>query len=289
MNYIKQNKKKIVVFSSILIIIIIYFTVIQNIITSIYFDSKGFYFESETLSEKNVQNWYHEKVYIELSNNLGEKITDEDIEYKATCNVLNTSDIECRLNGTNTNSIKGTLNTVGVCYNEEIDVTYLTKTECQNQGYKWQQQEATTEIFFELKSNEDNINIEEIKVNVTVTSVSPEVKTLSNEFVLTYTEKPEITFEASYIEKEKNDTLVIANPTDVSNCISVLFPDNLLSVDEKNKGVVKYFTNNNGKINSLIITVEPYNTVEIDFFPLTEEEKIDIKTFYIENAVGCST
>ena len=59
----------------------------SNSIWNYYLESKGFYFTSETLKNKRVNNeWDGSRVYFDVRNSVNSYIaTEYDIKYKITC------------------------------------------------------------------------------------------------------------------------------------------------------------------------------------------------------------
>ena len=109
----------------------------SNSIWNYYLESKGFYFTSETLENKRINNeWDGSKVYFDVRNSINSYIaTEYDINYEITCNIKNDIDGMCKINGTELNTFQGTLATYEGCVNlkDDKDVSSYNKETCNSE------------------------------------------------------------------------------------------------------------------------------------------------------------
>ena len=135
-----------------------------------YLESHGFYFSSDFLGndKRNVNTlWDGNSVHFNLKNNSNNSlITDYDIRYTITCEVLSDIPAVCKLNGTQNSSLNGVLSHNSRCVNnvDQVDVSSLTKTECELGGYDWQVLAVNQDVYFDVEATEDydiqNVEVE---------------------------------------------------------------------------------------------------------------------------------
>ena len=154
-----------------------------------YLESHGFYFSSDFLGNdvKNVDTlWDGNSVHFNLKNSINDSlVTEYDIRYNVTCEVLSDIPATCNLNGTNNSTFTGVLSSNARCINDidDTDVSSFNKTECEIKGYSWQNLVANQDIYFDIVPTE-GYELNNVDVSIVVNSVSPYKKSISGTFSL---------------------------------------------------------------------------------------------------------
>ena len=211
----------------------------SNSVWNYYLKSQGFYFESDDLSEDNKNNvntlWDGSDIAFNVRNNLNQSlITDFDIEYEVSCEVVGNDYLTCLVN--DKHKYTGILSSFQVCTNNEsIDTSSLTKTECELKGYTWTHQVATNNLSFKIVKNNEDYTMNDVTVNVYAKSISPYKKTLQGTYKLHYTDTVVGEIKKSYEKYENYNRLTITNTYDTDKCISVSFDGKTKVIDIDSK------------------------------------------------------
>jgi len=193
---VKKRSKRIIIILVVLLIFVATATFTlgkyaYNNAWNYYLSSKGFYFESDFLDINTKKNsllkWDGSNINFELKNSQNDKLISEyDISYKITCEVLGEENnyINCNLNGTNTSIFSGTLATTSKCINskDDIDVATLSKAECEVGGYTWNEEVISKSNYFNLELSDPTKSIDEVSVKITAESLMPYHQTLTGIF-----------------------------------------------------------------------------------------------------------
>ena len=156
-----------------------------------YLSSKGFYFESDLLDINTKKNsllkWDGSDINFLIKNSQNDKLISEyDISYKITCEVLGeeSSYIKCNLNNTNASVFNGTLATTSKCINNinDVDVTLFSKSECEVNGYKWKDEVISKNNYFNLELTDSTKNIDEVSVKIIAQFKIPKTATKNDLF-----------------------------------------------------------------------------------------------------------
>lgn len=232
----------------------------SNSVWNYYLKSQGFYFESDDLSDTGKNNvntlWNGEKVNLSVRNNLNKSlITDFDIEYEMTCEVVgnSSSDLTCLSNGKE--KYTGVLSSFQLCVNnDDIDTSSFSKTECELNGYEWKKQVATNNLYFEVVKNNSDYVMDDVIINVYVSSTRPYKKTLSGTYKLQYVENKVGEIIKSYENYGDYNRLTITNTYDEDKNISISFDGTTKIIDIEND----YVTNKDsfGNINEITILLK---------------------------------
>lgn len=261
---------------------------VSNSIKDYYLKSKGFYFYSDYLSTEVVKNsnnnWNNDSVHFNIRNNLNEKeVTDYDINYTASCEVLGDANekVACLMNGSATNTFIGVLSSVESCRNytgDLVDVSLLSKTDCELNGYIFERQVITKDLYFDLSKIDSNYEIKDLVISVTVTSTSPYSKTLKGEFYIHKTDSEEIV--TSLIDKTDYQILSITNIGNINKCINLSFDSTKLQIDNIDSfSNYEYDSNNYAK--KVNFNLQNNTSKNIIFYKKDKEATYSINDFTI--------
>ena len=156
----RLKKKNILILCGILVGIVLlnyaytYAKYVANSTWNYYLQSKEFFFSSDSLDSEGFKNvnttWDGNKTTFNIKNSISlDKITDYDIKYDVSCEVLQGDGAKCLMNGTGTNTFSGTLSSNQMCINktdDNVDVSDYNKSKCEIDGYTWSKIEATKEL-----------------------------------------------------------------------------------------------------------------------------------------------
>ncbi len=300
----KDKKKHIIIISALLVcsIAVIYSLTyakyVSNSVWNYYLKSKGFYFTSEQLSSNSVvQNansqWDGGSVNFSIKNNLNQDvITDYDISYTATCTVTGdaASYAECRMNGAGTNTQDGVLSSLQACNNgtgDNVDVSSFDKTTCELDGYDWVNQIATKNLYFDVVLTDTDHTIEDVVVNVKVTSTSPYSQTLSGDFTLhkAITKGDEVSI--SYKNYSNYDRLIVSNPSSSTKCVKITWDTNKLLINADSSQYSLATTDSNNYINQIKFNINAKESLSYIFYNKSFNTKYSADDFTIEETDGC--
>ena len=260
-----------------------------------YLKSQGFYFESDDLSAEGKESvntlWDGNSVTFNVRNNLNQTlITDYDINYTASCEVLGDAkdNLKCILNGVDS-SITGTLSKFQTCINATnngVDVSNLSKTDCELSGYSWQKQIAKKELYFDIIKTNENYEISDVDVKVIVSSTSPYKKTLTGNFKLHKGEIEVGEISAVYNNYTDYNRLIITNSYTNDKCVKVSWDSTKQLIDIDSLDVSSYLTDNEGFIKEIKFNINGKNSISYIFYNKGMNNS-DINNFVIEESSGC--
>lgn len=295
----KDNKrKKIIIFfvvciSFFIVSSITYGKYVYNSVFDYYLKSKGFYFSSDNLdinTAKNVDNlWDGTNVEFNIKNSINKKlITSYDINYSVTCTVIsdNASNVECRLNDTNSNIFSGVLSSDKVCINntnDSVDVSAYTELNCLKDGYSWEDKETVGELSFNVFSKDSKYQFNDVSVNISVSSTSPYKKTIDADFVLHKVDNEE-KITTLYKTYTNNDRLIISNSYLEEREVTISWnaSDYRIGLDSS---VTVLSTDSNNYINSIKIIIPSKQSVGYKFYKTTANVT-DVANDFTISSVG---
>ena len=229
-----KNKKKILIILIILTLCTFsYLTSFarysSNYVWNYYLESHGFYLTSDSLGldKKNINTlWDGSSIQVVVKNYSNNNlITDYDIRYDVTCEVLNNDPYICKLNDTESSSLSLVLSSNSRCINntlDEVDVSSYGKTECEINGYEWQNLAVNQNINFNVyAANGGEVNNASVKI--TVRSTSPYRKTMTGIYNLFKNAQNTGEIIKQIYDNELYDELVITNSYDIRKCVLVSF------------------------------------------------------------------
>lgn len=297
-----KKKKSIVLLSLILVLVGVlvgvygftYAKYVSNSVWDYYLKSKGFYFNSDDLNlntTKNVNNfWTGESIYFNIRNNLNDIVaTDYDINYKVTCTITNEEALGagCYINGTTSNVYEGILSTYQVCIDNEntgVEVSLLNQETCEIGGYKWENQTATQNIYFDIVNLGDIVDVD---VNIQVESTSPYRKVLSGNFLLHKVSNIDEKIDLDYINYSKYDKLVISNSYLKDKCATIIWNSSDLRIDVDRSQLIAYETDLDGYINQIKVKVPSKNTLSYHFYKRDITKSFDATAFSYQEDNEC--
>lgn len=257
---------------------------VYNTAWEYHLKSKGFYFFSDTLNNKDIidDTWDGASVHFDIRNNSNDSlITEYDIEYKVNC-IIENPDVACVLNGTDSDEYTGTISAHQACTNntlDGVDVTGYSKSECEIEEYLWEQQITKQDLYFDLIPNAD-YEIDEINVLINVESTSPYKKILSNNFILKKEKQRKDNIYIDYKDNELYGELIITNTYNSSKEITLSWEGDLLA--EKKDYMRDYKTNNDEYINSFTFDLTALKNKKVLFYKKNIDNIVDIANFNVE-------
>lgn len=283
----------------ILILFIVFSTIISftagkyvyNSVWDYYLSSKGFYFESDLLDKNTKKNsllkWDGNNISFVLKNNLNnELISEYDIEYSVTCEVLNEEAkyVDCELDGTGQSTLSAVLSSKSKCVNniDSRDVSKLSKTECEINGYEWKKEIFNNSVYFNLKSTDETKDIDEVSVKITAESKTPYNKKIIGIFNLNKIETVEASFTTSYESFIDYDLLSIINTSNEKKCILVSFNELDYTIENVSNESVTYINSNNGKINSILLEIGKETSNNFKFYKINIGKEYSKEDLIIE-------
>ena len=256
-----------------------------------YLSSKGFYFESDFLDINTKKNsllkWDGSKINFVVKNSQNNKLISEyDISYKITCEVLGeeNSYIKCNLNDTNASVFNGTLATTSKCINDidDVDVALFSKAECEVSGYKWNEEVISKNNYFNLELTDPTKTIDEVSVKITAESITPYHQTLTGIFNINMADEVDLEIVTSYQEYQEYNEISITNTTANNKCVSINFDSSKYSVDLDDNQILESLMDTNNKIYSIKIKLGKESSKFYKFYK-TENNKIySIDDFQVE-------
>ncbi len=268
-----------------------------NRIWNYYLESKDFYFSSDYLGSESINNvdslWDGESVYFNVKNNLNDiVVTDYDINYQVVCTVEGeeASNVTCKMNGGETNTQEGVLSKYEFCANTKddgVDVSAITKTECELGGYEWKNQVAIKDLYFDIVPNNPDYQINNVTVKVTATSTSPYRKSLVGTFELHKMEEKDYAVNLEYKNYENDGKLIISNPNLVRKCLNIAWDSTKLKIQAKPSDFTNITSDANNYINSIKLNIDPKSTLEYTFFRDNLSEIYTSLDFTLTEASEC--
>ena len=251
-----------------------------NSVWNYYLKSKGFYFTSDyldTSSIKNVNNlWDGSSIYFNVKNYVNQSvITGYDINYETSCTIEGESSnyASCTINGTNTNSITRTLLANYRCINNTddlVDVSSYDEATCLAGLYDWTNRPSSSELYFDVVLNDNNYVLNDVIVNITVTSLSPYHKVLAGQFILHKNTSGSSTLFREYIDENSYGRLTISNVSDSVKNVKISFDSNKLRIDTNN--VFNSMVNDdNGYIKQVVVSIPSNNSSSLIFYKISQE------------------
>lgn len=300
-----KSKKKHIILIAVLLVASIaviygltYAKYISNSVWNYYLKSKGFYFSSEQLSSSTVvQNadsqWDGGSVNFSINNSLNQKvITDYDINYTASCTVTGDAAAyaECRMNGTSSNSQDGVLTSLQACSNttgDQVDVSTFNKTNCELGGYEWINQIVTKNLYFDVILTDTNYTLNDVVVNVTVTSTSPYSSTLSGDFKLHKADEKGNDVTLSYKNYSNYDRLIVSNPSLTAKCVKVSWDASKLIINADSSQYSSANTDTNNYINEIKFNINAKDSLSYIFYSKSFSTTYNVSEFTLAETDGC--
>ncbi len=255
-----------------------------------YLESQGFYLASDSLGneKKNVNTlWDGNAVHFTIKNSSNESlVTDYDIRYNVSCEVLSEIPVTCKVNGGQTSSFTGVLSSNSRCVNEvdDVDVTLFNKPECEMNGYNWEKIPVTRDLYFEIVP-ENNYEVSNVDVRITVNSVSPYSKTMTGLFSL-FKNAPD----TGSISKTINnfvdyDDLILSNSYSTRKCVRVEFDSSKRIVDFDDN-MANTVLDTSGYITGFNTSINGMSNVKFKFFNKDFSSDYNVDDFIITE-IGC--
>ena len=258
-----------------------------------YLESHEFYMSSDNLdnNKKNSNTqWNGSSVHFNIKNfSNNNLITDSNITYTVTCEVLNNDPYTCKLNGTNNSSQNLTLRANAGCTNntsDGVDVSAYSKVECTTGNYTWTNNPVTDDLYFTLTHQNSGV-INKANVKITITSSSPYRKTLTGTFNLVKSETTNTGIIKQINDNDLYDELIITNTYNENKCVLVSFNPTTRVVDSNESGLSNITTNNDGYINSFKVSINSKNSRIIKFYNNYLSVNYSSDDFVITESSGC--
>lgn len=292
----KKNIKKIII---ILIILLVFMSTAiftfgkyaYNSAWNYYLSSKGFYFESDLLDVNTKNNsilkWDGSNIYFNIKNSQNDELVSEyDISYKITCEVLGdeSSYISCNLNDSNSPSFTGNLASTSNCVNkvDQTDVSSYSKTQCEVNGYTWNNEITSKDIYYNLVLEDATKEIDEVSVKITAESLSPYNQKIIGIFNINRVDVVDEEVILNYESYAEYDELTITNTTNTEKCMVIEFNENDYSIDFKADTVLEYETNSNNRINAIKIKIDKNSSFIYNFYKTNSNKVYSINDFIVQ-------
>ena len=228
-------KKKIIIIAVIVVVLLILVNFTKALYTSstildYYFNSKGFYFETDYEKTQNVYNfWDGSQLEYNVTNSKKDKYTEDNISYEVTCVVPN--GVVCKINGVN-RKYQSTLRGGRV---------------------------SSEKIYLDVETTN-----KDVEVQVITKSISPYEKTINNTLVLHKDEDVVGSYSYELVNYDKYSLLNISNYYNQDKCFNVKWnnPDLRVSVSD----VTVVASDTNGYANEFTKNVPRNETISIKFY-----------------------
>ena len=288
------KKKLILVFCLIGIGMCFYLTSLARYSSSsvwnYYLESHGFYFSSDFLGNgnNNVDTlWDGNSVHFNIKNSSnGSLITDYDIRYNVSCEVLDNIPATCKLNGTNNSYYTGVLSSNSRCINDvdETDVSSFNKTECEIKGYSFENLAVNQDIYFDIVPDE-GYELNNVQVLVTVNSTNPYKKSISGVFSLFKNSRDLGSISKLINDGVDYDDLIITNSFDTRKCVNVKFDSSKRIVDYDDS-MSNTSVDASGYIKEFNISINGLSSKKIKFFNKDFSYNYSVDDFIVTE-IGC--
>lgn len=263
-----------------------------NYVWNYYLESHGFYLESDSLGldKKNTNTlWDGSSVHFGVKNfSNNDLITDFDIRYTVTCEVLNNDPYTCKLNGTENSSLNLVLSSNSRCVNtteDLVDVSEFGKSECEIGGYSWRNFAVTQDVYFDVFGN-NNQEVNNARIKITVSSTSPYRKTITGIFNLFKNIQSTGEIIKQIYDNELYDELVITNSYDIRKCVQVSFNTDTRIV-EKDIDMIDPTTDSNGYIESFKLLINGKDNKVLKFYNQDYSLNYSQDDFTVVESSGC--
>lgn len=270
---------------------------ISNSVWNYYLKSKGFYFESDILSFKEStitkNDWNGESIYFNLRNNLNNKvITSYDISYSVNCTVSgkHSDNVRCVLNGSEQSNLNGTLINIEQCKNnteDGKDVNLYLKSQCELEGYLWERQISSKELYFEIIPDEEDYLIDDITVNINVSSTAPYKKSLKAKFILYKNNNLKDKIALDYKNYNSYAKLLITNYYEEDKCLKLKWDSNKLIIDTDINNLVSYQADSLNYLNEIEFKLNKNSNKMYTFYKKDFTQEYDVNEFTYELTDNC--
>lgn len=264
---------------------------VYNSVWNYYLTSKGFYFDSDLLdinTKKNsILKWDGGDIYFNIKNSQNEELISEyDISYKVTCEVLGEESkyIKCNINNTELSTFNGNLASTANCINEtdDLDVSSYSKAECQLKGYIWNEEITNKSNSFNLVLTDATKSIKEVSVKITAESLTPYHETLIGIFNLNRVDSEDLEIVTNYQNYDDYVELSISNTTTTDKCLLISFDESDYSLDLNLDSVLEYNTNLDKKINQVKVKVLNQKNLIYNLYKLNTNKVYSMEDILIE-------
>lgn len=264
----------------------------SNYVWNYYLESHGFYLESESLGldKKNTNTlWDGTSVHFGVKNySNNDLITDYDIRYTVTCEVLNNDPYTCKLNGTESSSLNLVLSSNSRCVNEledNVDVSDFSKSDCELGGYVWRNLAVTQDVYFDVIGN-NGVEVNNARIKITVSSTSPYRKSLTGIFNLFKNVQSTGEIVKQIYDNNLYDELVITNTYDIRKCVEVSFNTSTRIV-EKDNAMINPVVDQDGYIESFKILLDGKTDKVFKFYNRDFSINYSTDDFTVVESNGC--
>ena len=264
----------------------------SNYVWNYYLESHGFYLNSDSLGldKKNTNTlWDGTSVHFGVKNySNNDLITDYDIRYTVTCEVLNNDPYTCKLNGTQNSTLNLVLSSNSRCVNEtndEVNVSEYSKSDCELGGYIWRNLAVNQDVYFDVIGN-NGVEVNNARIKITVNSTSPYRKTITGIFNLFKNTQSTGEIIKQIYDNNLYDELVITNSYDIRKCVEVSFNTDTRTV-EKDSDMINPVVDSDGYIESFKILIDGKNDKVFKFYNKDFGSNYSIDDFTVVESNGC--
>ena len=289
-----SKMKRIIIIFIIIIAILVcslstYAIYAKDSIYNYYLESKGFYLTSDSLGNDLLNTntlWDGNSIHLSVNNyTSNNNITDYDIRYTLSCELLDNVTGTCTFNGTNNSSLNLTLSHNESCFNnlDQVDVSNLNKTDCELGGYTWVNNKVNQDVYFNL--NIDN-SITDVRVKITLRATSPYQKILTGIYRLHKAELNTGSLTKSINPNNLYNDLIITNSYNTDKCVRVTFDSSKRVLDD-HINIASSLSDSNNYINDFKVLVPGLSNKKISLYNKQNILNDDYNDIDIEESTGC--
>lgn len=237
-----------------------------------YYESTELYISSNTLSNTNdkyniINNYDFHDIEFEIKNSLETyKITNYDIDYDITCNIIGmeNNNYTCTIDNTEKNIVSNKLINNGICQEEEN----LNYSECEEKEYTYKLTETKNKHKFKITRNILD-DTKKLEVEIILKTTSPYAKQLKAIYVLNFGEKKDTIYIDNPIDYNSFCEYTINNNYDINKIVKLNIDKTKLIFDNTDQiydNKINYTINDDNIIDSITIDIESQKTKKIKLY-----------------------
>lgn len=265
----------------------------SNAVFSYYLNSKGFYFESDSLAVDDKNNidtmWDGENVYFTLTNSKSSDLTSSfDIEYTVSCSMVDeNTNKKCFVNGSGHSSYVGTLSASFGCVDKKgsKDVGNLDEAACTENEYSWVALPSTSRIYFNV-FDQNGGEVDNAKVKITVSAKKPYTKTMSATYTLIRSVGLIGGLNLDYKKGNTFDDVIVSNSYSEDKCVKLTWDSSKYLI--KSAYTNKKLVDENGNVNGIMFELKSMNSKKYEFYRVDNKYEYNLGDFSLVESNECN-